>query len=221
MSEVYGMSFYDAGATNTVNEWSCLSGVDGCLYDALNVLVEVMETGETLFPYSYQCNGLGAASEAIWTRFYYDVVDTNSTEDRSDDLRDLLCTKNENLVRFYLDQALNATNGLTTVEREAMLISAAVQHQTSSDLLIDLIIENSEDINEITSISSLIMRLADVTNTNSQRQRVLSLLPFVPDDEDEPINEEVIFETIQPNLNFINRNSEELGSWFDERDLKI
>lgn len=149
MSQVYGeITFDDRNAMNLINDWSCWSGVPECLTDALNVLIEVMETGDTDFEYNYQCNGLRAANESIWTEFYYDVLDSTSAEDRSTDLRDLLCTENESLIQFYLNQALNMTNNLITSEREIILTAAATQHETSSYYLMGLIEYNSKEINE-------------------------------------------------------------------------
>lgn len=148
MSQVYGERSFDDDqmATNLINEWSCLSGVQECVNNALNVLIEVMETGSTNYEFDYQCNGLRAANGTIWTTFYYSTVDSSSTEDRSAALNDLLCTEDIGLVRFYLNQVLNTTNNLSTSERELILTAAAVQHEISSYAVIELIEENLEAI---------------------------------------------------------------------------
>lgn len=148
MSELYGeISFDDRSAIDLINHWSCLSGVQQCADDALNVLIEVMETGETDFAYDYQCNGLRAASETIWTNFYYRVVDSTSNGDRSVDLQDLLCTENLDSLSFYLNQALNTTNSLSSSERGLILTTAAVQHELTNYLMTDFIALNHEAIN--------------------------------------------------------------------------
>lgn len=149
MSQIYGRrTFDDSSARDLINDWSCLSGVQECLDDALNVLIEVMQTGHANFAFRYQCNGLRAANESIWREFYHTLVDSSLTEDRSIALRDLLCTENEILVRFYLDQALNTTNSLSTSEREIILSTAAVQHETSYYALMILIKLHSKEIKE-------------------------------------------------------------------------
>lgn len=148
MSQVYGDRFNDDRmAMNLINEWSCLSGVQECRDNALNVLLEVIETGATDYEFDYQCNGLKSANESIWTIFYYNTVDSASTDDRATALTDLLCTEDRDLVSFYLNQVLNTTNSLSTSERELILTTAAVQHEVSSYFLIQLINFNFETIN--------------------------------------------------------------------------
>lgn len=149
MSEIYGQrSFVDPHAINVINHWSCWSGIQECLDDALNVLVEVLETGNTDFEFDYQCNGLRAASPSIWTEFYYSIVDSTSNDDRSTALQDLLCTGNEELLRFYLNQSLNTTNSLTDSERATILTTAAVHSELTNFLMRDFIPQNHRIINE-------------------------------------------------------------------------
>ncbi|KAG4071747.1 hypothetical protein HA402_011901 [Bradysia odoriphaga] len=217
MSEIYGdRSFEDRHAMDVINHWSCWSGVQECLDDALNVLVEVMENGNTDFEFDYQCNGLRSASQSIWTEFYYSIVDSTSDEDRSTALQDLFCTGNEELLRFYLNQALNTTNSLSASERGIILTTAAVQSETSNYLMIEFIAQNHETINDITSVSTatLILQMAIVANNYIQAETVMSLVQYASDDE---ITEEMIVEIVQPNLNFIYRNAEALTEWFNER----
>lgn len=149
MSEIYGQtSFDDRDAMDLINNWSCWSGIQECLDDALNVLVEVMETGNTDFQFAYQCNALRTASQSIWTDFYYSIVDSTSTDDRSTDLQDLMCSENRDIISFYLDQALNTTNSLTASERATILSTAAVQNEASNYLIAEFIALNHVAINE-------------------------------------------------------------------------
>lgn len=147
MGQIYGQRSFDddRSAIDLINDWSCLSGVQECLDDALNVLREVMETGSTDFPFSFQCNALRSADEVTWLNFYISVIYSNG--DRSGTLRDLLCTEHEVLVNFYLEQVLNPTNPLSNVEREVILTTAAVQHETSYNALIQLIQRFPEQVN--------------------------------------------------------------------------
>jgi len=218
MSEVYGQRSYfddDRAAINVINELSCLSGVQECIDNALNVLIEVMETGATDYEFDYQCNGLRSANETIWTNFYYRTVDTNSTNDRSTALTNLLCTENSNLLRFYLNQVLNTTNSLLTSERELILTAAAVQNDMSSYILMEVITNDFDAVNLITEVSNLIFELVTVTNNYIQAERVMSLVFLLP--EGHEMTEEGIVELLQPNLDFIYRNLDELREWFDER----
>lgn len=148
MSESYGeMSFDDRNAIDLINSWSCWSGIQECLDDALNVLIEVMETGDTDFEFDYKCNGVRAANQSIWTDFYYSIVDS-TLDDRSTDLQDLLCTENQDVLRFYLNQVLNTTNSLSAAERAIILTAAAVQNEASNYLMAEFIQFNHLAINE-------------------------------------------------------------------------
>lgn len=149
MNEIYGQRpFDDRDAMNLINNWSCWSGVQECVDDALNVLIEVIETGNTNFEFDYQCNALRAASQPIWTELYYSIVDSTTSDDRSTDLQDLMCTENRDIIRFYLAQALNTTNSLSASERGIILTTAAVQNEASNYLMSEFIESNHVAINE-------------------------------------------------------------------------
>jgi hypothetical protein len=71
MSEIHGRVFLEErSATGIVNDFSCISGVQSCEDEALKVLIEVMETGSTDFPYSNRCNAFRSANESIWMHFF-------------------------------------------------------------------------------------------------------------------------------------------------------
>lgn len=149
MSEIYGeRSFDDRDAMNLINSLSCWSGVQECLDDSLNVLIEVLETGRTDYEFDYQCNALRSASQSVWTELYYSILDSTSNDDRSTDLQDLLCTENQTILRFYLNQVLNTTNNLSASERALILSTAAVQSEASNYLMTEFIETNHQEINE-------------------------------------------------------------------------
>lgn len=137
--------FDDPAATEVVNRLSCISGVQECLDDALNVLVEVMETGSTSFQFEYRCNGFLTANETVWMHFFGNALE--SAGDRTEELWSLVCTQNPDLIRFFLDQTLDMENGLTTVERHSIIIASAGESQTSFEVTIHFIEENHEAIN--------------------------------------------------------------------------
>lgn len=145
MTSVYNdIPFTDRAAIDTVNRLSCTTGVQACLDDSLNILVEVMEFGSTSYEFDFRCNGFLTANETIWRHFF--ELATDSTDERLEDLQSLVCTLNPELIRFYLDQTL-VENSLTLIERHAMLVSAAGQSRMSFDATIDFIEEKYEDIN--------------------------------------------------------------------------
>jgi len=113
---------------------------------------------------------------------------------------------------------LNPTNTLSNAEREEILTTAAVQHETSYNALIQLIQRYPEQVNSITSVSNLIVQLALVSNNYLQAERVLSLFEFLTDD---PITEELIIETMRQNQDFLYRNTGELLEWFNTRHLNV
>lgn len=182
MTSIYGLTFTDPRATNVVNFWSCLSGVEDCLTESLNNLLQEIETGEwvTESPlHWYRCNGLMSANETTWMIVLNQTLALDINNDvRLLDLIDLLCTQDRTLLRFYLDQTLDFDNNLTTSEREAILHSAATHHEAGFDTLIEFIEDNHEAISEQWSLSDLLIQLSSVTNTQCQAERVSILNTF-------------------------------------------
>lgn len=176
MSSVYGVTtFDDPRATNVVSFWSCLSGVENCLNDSLNALVEEMETGTWSLDTGvfYRCNGLMSANETVWMHFFNLTLALNLNDpDRPLDLQDLLCTQNSALLRLLLDETLNFSNSLTMTEREAIISRAATHSEASFDVTIEFIEENHVDIVERWSLVDILALLASATNTECQADRV-------------------------------------------------
>lgn len=146
MSPVYNNRPFDhRQATEVVNHLSCLSGVQECLDDSLNALVEVMETGTTTFEFNFRCNGFLTANETVWMHFFEEALDSERIEDEV--LRVLLCTQDQELISFFLNQTLDMENNLTADERSGIITTAAGQSQASYNATLGFIEENYEAIN--------------------------------------------------------------------------
>lgn len=216
-SSVYGTTtFTDPRATNIVNYWSCLSGVENCRTDSLNALLEEMETGVWAMDQGiwYRCNGFLSANETVWMHFLNLAMDQDSShQNRLPDLIDMLCTQDRSLLRFHLDQTLDFTNSLTSLEREAILHRAADISEAGFDTVIEFIEDNHAAINENWSLSNLLVQLSSVTNTECQAERVLYLVRFLPAGSNTDRN---FFRNIMTsNLNFYVGNFDEFHDWFD------
>lgn len=135
----------DPTGRNIINGWSCLSGVENCLTDSLGSLVEVIESGTT-GPFDFRCNGFMTANETVWLHFYNDALE--QTGDRSSLLSDLICTQDTQLIRFYLDAAIDTTNNLTNEERHSIITLACSQSEVSYNTAIDFIEGNHERIDQ-------------------------------------------------------------------------
>lgn len=147
MAPVYaGTEVIDLMGRNIINNWSCSSGVEGCLTDALATLVEVMENGSTSFGFEFRCNGFMTADEAVWRHFFNAALE--QTGDRSGALRDFLCTQDAQLMTFYFEQTIDASNALTQSERQDMIMAACRYSETSYNLVLDFIEENHQAIDE-------------------------------------------------------------------------
>lgn len=145
MAPVYaGTEVTDPAARNIINSWSCASGVEGCLTDALATLLEVMENGETSFGFDFRCNGFMTADEAVWRHFFDAALEQSG--DRSGLLRDFLCTQDTQLMTHYLEQSIDTTNSLTQTERKDMIVAASSHSEASYNLVIDFIEENNQAI---------------------------------------------------------------------------
>lgn len=146
MSPVYNnIPFNDRTATEVINRLSCFSGVQECLDDSLNILIEEMETGSTTFEFDFRCNGFLTANETIWMYFFESSLDIS--ENRFEVFSGLICTQNTNLIEFFLKQALDLENSLTNDERQRIIVAAASQSQASFEVTIVFIENNHESIN--------------------------------------------------------------------------
>lgn len=148
MAQVYNtIEFTDFRATHIVNRWSCISGVQECLDDSFEVLLEVMETGSTDYEFDYRCNAFMSANETIWMHFFNDAMAQSwGNFDRLLALWGLICTQNNDLIKIYLDAVIDTTNDLQQFERQSMLSAAASESFNSFDETIDFVANNYQAI---------------------------------------------------------------------------
>lgn len=135
----------DPSGRNVINRWSCKSGVDRCLTDALASIVEAMEN-DLSSEFDLRCNGLMTANETVWMHFFNAAVE--QTTDRLSFLRDLLCTQDARLAMFYLNQSIDRSNSLSHAERQYMLTLACSENEVSYNMTLDFIEENHQDTDE-------------------------------------------------------------------------
>lgn len=139
-----GTEITDPSGRNIINSWSCLSGVANCLTDSLTTLVESIEN-ETTFEFDFRCNGLMTADRDIWMHFFNVTLQTS---DRLPLLRDLLCTEDIELIRFYLEQSIEMANSLTSEERQHMISLACSANVASYNTVLDFIETYPQTIDE-------------------------------------------------------------------------
>lgn len=146
MSQVYNrIETDDQGAIFLINNWSCLSGVQECLQDSLETLIEELDSGAVATTWRGRCNGVMAANETVWMRFF-NVTLAMASNARFFDLIDLICTQDRELIKHLLDATVDFTNNLSENERENILLWATWEHEVSFDAMIELIQENHEII---------------------------------------------------------------------------
>lgn len=149
MSEIYQETrLEDVEATNVINRWSCVSGDETCLMDALNILLEVMDTGFTSEEIDFRCNGFMAANETVWVHFYNAALESNPDTNRLSQLTSLLCTSNENSIRLLLDATLQSSNNLLVSERNAIILTACSQSEISYNAAIEFVEDRHQTIIE-------------------------------------------------------------------------
>lgn len=148
MSKIYGREFENGQeATEVVNLYSCLSGVQACVNDAMGALIEVMESGLTSFPFNYRCNAFRVANETVWMHFVNDAMIQNSTNrDRTLAFRDLACTQNPNLIKHLIGIVMNTNNDMLISERSELLRSIASEHHEGYNAVVELIEEQHEAV---------------------------------------------------------------------------
>lgn len=147
MGDIYGETHLDdLHATNVINRWSCLSRDGNCLRDSLNILLEVMDAGSTLVDIDFRCNAFLTANETVWMYFYNNGIQQNPSDIRVEELTTLLCTYNEDRIRFLLDSAVQPLNNLEVAERNAIILAACTQSEISYNTAIRFVEDRYQTI---------------------------------------------------------------------------
>ncbi|CRK91767.1 CLUMA_CG005399, isoform A [Clunio marinus] len=214
MAPVYRQTeITDRKAIDVINYWSCLSGVERCLEDSLNTLIDVMTVGATDFEFTFRCNGFMSANVTVWMHFYNEVLLQNEVE-RINDMFDLLCSQDRQLLGFLLNQIIDITSNLRFPERQVLLERFAGEHEVSYNMTIDFILTNYEEMNALGfNLVSIIRQLSIFTNTQEQAERIFDLVRFLP--EDSVFDVEYFRGYMQRNFEFQERNFDRLLSWFE------
>jgi len=217
LDEVYGeTSLDDIWATNVINRWSCVSGVERCRSDSLNILLEVMDTGSTSEDIDFRCNGFLTANETVWMHFFNSAIEDNASNDRLDELTSLLCTHDEDLVMLLLDATLQSSNNLQESERNAIILAACTQSEISYNSAIQFIEDrHATIIDETLDLVAFISALSSVSNVDSQSEQVLNLHRHIPSDWNVDIED--FRQIMEPNRQFFQRNSEGVRRWLEDR----
>lgn len=174
MSDIYrDTRLEDVGATNVINRWSCVSGDENCLRDSLNILLEIIESGSTSEEIDFRCNGFMTANETVWMHFYDAAIESPPSTDRLDELTSLLCTQNQDRIRFLLDATLQSSNNLEASERNSIILAASSQSEISYNATIQFIDDNHQAIIEQSlDLVAFVSTLSSVTNIDSQAELV-------------------------------------------------
>ena len=141
------VTFTDEWGRSIVDNWSCRSGVQNCLDDSLNVLIEIMENDSPLDFFTSHCNGFRAVNETVWMYFFNRALKQNDNWRRIFELMDLACTENTDLLQIYLNSALDMNNSLDRFDRETIINGACRENPTSYRAALSFIEENYEWIN--------------------------------------------------------------------------
>ena len=150
MSEIYGRTFEnDLFAAEIVNTHSCVSGVKTCNDDAMEALIEVMDSGSTNFKWNFRCNAFRVANESIWMHFFNDMMSQSAASfDRLFAFFDLECTQNSKLIRHVLETTVDISNNLIPFERDAMFRFMSSQSFEGYQAVIEFVENHHEIINE-------------------------------------------------------------------------
>lgn len=146
MAPIHERLLNDESVSSELSEhvrfWSCLSGVQECLDNALSELESAMENGGIA---ASMCSGFMAANEAVWMHFWnFALQSSGSVRDQL--LNDLSCTNDVDLLAFYLANALNTTNGLTSNQREIIINRVYEANFVGYDLILGFVDEHHEFI---------------------------------------------------------------------------
>lgn len=129
---------FNSELSEHVRRLSCQSGVQECLDNALSEMIVAMENNEVT---TSMCSGFMTANEAIWMHFWNVAIQSTGSA-RDEILNHLSCTSNVELLTFYLNSALNMTNGLTIDQRELIINRAYQANFVGYDLIFGFVIEH-------------------------------------------------------------------------------
>jgi hypothetical protein len=149
MGQVYGTTFEsDDLATDIINHYSCVAGVQECGDDALQALIEVIENGSTDFQFDFRCNAFRVSNESLWMQFFEEIIPLPPNWDRTFALLDLGCTRNPKLIQQSLDASINMTSNLLLFERVFLMQQVVMESLEGYNAVIKLIEDNHRTINE-------------------------------------------------------------------------
>lgn len=129
--------------TDLVRFWSCTSGIQECLDNALDELFDAMEENEFLLE-SSMCTGFMTANETVLTHFWNVALENESV--RNQILTDLACSSNLNFLSIYLNASLDLANGLTINQREIIINRVYSGNFVGFDLIDEFFIDNYQFI---------------------------------------------------------------------------
>jgi ERAP1-like C-terminal domain/Peptidase family M1 domain len=136
-------------ARNIVNRFSCLAGVQNCLDDSLGALTEETETGSSAFGFEFRCNALMFANKTIWEKSYNRALSFRPGGlDRFILFRDLACTQDREVAKFFLNQSIDFTSNKDRSDREDILNFLAITNTIGFDAVVEFLKEHHEVINE-------------------------------------------------------------------------
>jgi aminopeptidase N len=153
MSEIYGRTIGGVGtiggwATEIINQYSCLAGVQACTDDALKALMEFKETGSTDYPFPYRCNAFRVADEAVWMHFFDAALALNDEWQQFQAFLDLECTTNPTLIKHILNASIDMSNNILRFNRRDIIRNMVRPHYEGFTSVIEFIEENHVAITE-------------------------------------------------------------------------
>ncbi|CRL01570.1 CLUMA_CG014426, isoform A [Clunio marinus] len=221
MTTVYGRfpvewssPWNDIIAAQSVTFFSCFSGVELCREDAMNALIQYLETGVTSVPYEFQCSALMGANETIWTMVLDNALETGNTSVIQSNLARLSCSQDKLLIETLINIILDPTIDLIQDQFRHFMFSSVLLNSNlaSYEAVIDTVETRYEELEAVgVNILTVLFNAAFVTNTEQQAERFLNILsqhsPW-------PIEQEQIEFVINRNIEYVQRNAEELREWY-------
>lgn len=124
-----------------VRFWSCTTGIQECLDNALNELIDAMEVGSEFS----MCTGFMTANRTVLTHFWNVALESESVNDQI--LTDLACTSDLDFLSIYLNASLDLSNNLTVDQRRIIINRVYSANFVGFDLIHQFFLDNYEFIN--------------------------------------------------------------------------
>lgn len=132
---------FNSELADLVRFWSCTSGIQECLDNALNELIDAIDVPEFVLE-SSMCTGFMTANETVLQHFWSVSLESESVRDQL--LSDLACSSDLNFLSIYLGASLDLSNNLTVAQRRIIINRVYNANFVGFDLIHEFFLDNHE-----------------------------------------------------------------------------